>query len=86
MREVLQSGQFTSYVRSADQSSDRAPAYDVWLYAGLSQRIDDADVRPAAGCATAERKTDPWVGHRGLAPRGNSPRDDLRKEGNFSQG
>jgi hypothetical protein len=27
-----------SYVRSADQSSDRASAYDIWLYAGLSQR------------------------------------------------
>jgi hypothetical protein len=51
------------YLGSADQSSDRASAYDVRLDIGFSQRFDDAYVRPAANCAAAERKSNARTRH-----------------------
>ena len=58
LREALQGRQLFSDICSADQGSNRAPAYNVGLNTGLGQGFDDADVRPTAGRATAQRKAD----------------------------
>ena len=51
-------------VRSADQRAYGGPADDVGPYTRLLQRADDADMRPAARRATAEREADARLAFR----------------------
>ena len=61
--ELLQRVELAGDVAAADHGADRGAGDDVGMDAGLVQRPQDADVRPPAGGAAAQRQTDLAVTH-----------------------
>ena len=54
---LFEAVQLAGRVGGADQRADGCPTHVIRTNAGLFQRTDDADVRPAAGGAAAQRES-----------------------------
>jgi hypothetical protein len=65
LRPLAQRAELARDIGGADQRADRRAADDVRLDAGLDQRSDDADMRPAARRAAAEGEPDAGTRHDG---------------------
>jgi hypothetical protein len=48
----------SSGMAGTDDGADRGSDDDIGFNAGLSESLDDADVRPAAGGSTSQRQSD----------------------------
>ena len=80
-RELLQRGELAGHIAAAHHGADRGAGDDVGVDAGLVQRAQDADMRPAAGRAASERQTDLAITHCWAPERANSsltPLADLK--------